>query len=207
MSQPILYGAAFSVYVRSVRLCLEEKAVAYDLVPVRPASGEARERHPFGKIPVFEHEGLTLFEAPAIAEYIDERFAGRPLRPQTVAGRARMRQWVSAFADYVYPVAVRRVALPLFIEANGGAAADMMAVEAAASEVPAVLAPFDRALDRLTPYLAGAAPSIADFMLYPVLDMARRVPPLQSVLDGLPRLADWRERMAARPSATATLPG
>ena len=34
MSDPILFGAAYSVYVRSVRLALEEKGVAYRLEEV-----------------------------------------------------------------------------------------------------------------------------------------------------------------------------
>ncbi|MEQ9814384.1 MAG: glutathione S-transferase family protein [Azospirillaceae bacterium] len=207
MSQPILHGAPYSVYVRAVRLCLEEKSVSYQLVDIAPGSAAAVARHPYGKIPVFEHDGLTLTEAPAIAEYVDERFAGRPLRPETVAGRARMRQWVSVYADYVYPVAVRQVALPLFLAERDGAPTDPAAIARAAAAVPGLLAPLEAAIDRMTPYLAGAAPSIADFMLYPLLDMARRVAPLHGILDGLPRLADWRERMAARPSAAATAPG
>jgi glutathione S-transferase len=65
-------GAPYSVYVRSVRLTLEEKAVDYDLVPVDifAAGGPPREqvaRHPFGKIPAFEHDSFRLYEAGAIA--------------------------------------------------------------------------------------------------------------------------------------------
>jgi len=59
--KPTVFGAPYSVYVRSVRLTLEEKAVDYDLVPVDifAAGGPPREqvaRHPFGKIPAFEHD-------------------------------------------------------------------------------------------------------------------------------------------------------
>jgi len=32
-----------------------------------------RERHPFGKIPEFDHDGFRLYEAGAIARYVDER--------------------------------------------------------------------------------------------------------------------------------------
>jgi hypothetical protein len=32
--KPIVFGAPYSVYVRAVRLALEEKGVAYELVPV-----------------------------------------------------------------------------------------------------------------------------------------------------------------------------
>ena len=34
MSEPVLYGAAYSVYVRSARLALAEKGVAYRLQEV-----------------------------------------------------------------------------------------------------------------------------------------------------------------------------
>jgi glutathione S-transferase len=32
--KPIVFGAPYSVYVRAVRLALEEKDIAYELVPV-----------------------------------------------------------------------------------------------------------------------------------------------------------------------------
>ena len=55
----IVYGAAWSVYVRIVRLVLEEKQVPYSLIDVDvfaetgvPAAH--LERQPFGRIPAFE---------------------------------------------------------------------------------------------------------------------------------------------------------
>jgi glutathione S-transferase len=80
---PIVFGAPYSVYVRAVRLALEEKGVAYELVPVDifgpggPPADHMR-RHPFGKIPAFEHEGFRLYEAGAVTRYVDETFC-RPL--------------------------------------------------------------------------------------------------------------------------------
>jgi glutathione S-transferase len=70
-SQPIVFGAPYSVYVRIVRLVLEEKGVPYQLVPVDifaadEPSPEYMARHPFGKIPAFEHAGFRLYEAGAI---------------------------------------------------------------------------------------------------------------------------------------------
>ncbi|CAM5211102.1 Glutathione S-transferase OS=Bosea thiooxidans OX=53254 GN=ARD30_25575 PE=4 SV=1 [Bosea thiooxidans] len=73
--------APYSVYVRAVRLALEEKGVAYRLDPVDvfakdgpPAS--LLERQPFGRIPAFEHDGFRLYEAGAIERYVDEAFPG-----------------------------------------------------------------------------------------------------------------------------------
>jgi glutathione S-transferase len=103
--KPTVFGAPYSVYVRSVRLTLEEKAVDYDLVPVDifAAGGPPREqvaRHQFGKIPAFEHDSFRLYEAGAIARYIDEAFAGVPLQPADVRGRARMTQIISILDSY-----------------------------------------------------------------------------------------------------------
>jgi glutathione S-transferase len=106
-TKPTVFGAPYSVYVRSVRLTLEEKAIDYDLVPVDIfAAGdppaEHLARHPFGKIPAFEHDGFRLYEAEAITRYIDEAFAGVPLQPADVRRRARMTQVISILDSYAY---------------------------------------------------------------------------------------------------------
>ena len=96
-SHPIVFGAPYSVYVRAVRLALEEKGVPYELVPVdifAPGgpSPEHRERHPFGKIPALEHAGFRLYEAGATTRYVDEAFPGPRLQPEEPRSRARMNQ-------------------------------------------------------------------------------------------------------------------
>ena len=94
-NRPIVFGAPYSVYARAVRLALEEKGVQYELVPVDVfASGgpppEHKSRHPFGKIPAFEHAGFRLDEAGAITRYVDEAFPGPGLQPKDARSRARM---------------------------------------------------------------------------------------------------------------------
>jgi glutathione S-transferase len=105
--QPIVFRAPYSVYGRAARLALEEKGVGYELVPVDIfASGGPPAahlvRHPFGKIPAFEHAGFRLYEAEVITRYIDEAFAGPRLQPEDVHGRARMTQIISVLDSYVY---------------------------------------------------------------------------------------------------------
>src|SRR6516225_9595126 len=51
-NHPIVFGAPYSVYVRAVRLALEEKGVPYELVPIDifapgGAPPEHQVRHPF----------------------------------------------------------------------------------------------------------------------------------------------------------------
>jgi glutathione S-transferase len=87
---PIVYGAAYSVYVQAVRLTLWAKQVPYELVEVDvfAAGGPPPEhlaRHPFGRIPAFKHNGLQLYETAPICRYIDESFEGPQLQPPTLS--------------------------------------------------------------------------------------------------------------------------
>ncbi len=94
MADPVIYGPAFSTYVRSVLLTLEEKGAPYRLEEINiledaHQTPEYRARHPFTKVPAFEHDGFALYEAVAIMRYVDETFAARPCSPTSRArGRA-----------------------------------------------------------------------------------------------------------------------
>jgi glutathione S-transferase len=120
--KPIVFGAPWSVHVCAVRLTLEEKGRAYELVPVdsfAPGGPPAEHlgRHPFGKIPVFEHAGFRLYEAGAITRRIDEVFAGPALQLADPRCRARMTQIISVLDSYAYrtlvwDIYVERIARP-----------------------------------------------------------------------------------------------
>ncbi len=67
MTEPIVFGAPYSVYLRAVRLALEEKGVPYRLeeIDIFADGGPPKDylaRHPFGRIPAFEHDGFRLYE-------------------------------------------------------------------------------------------------------------------------------------------------
>jgi glutathione S-transferase len=107
MARVALFGASYSVYVRIVRLTLAELGVPYDLVEIDIFSKDGvpadyRDRHPFGRIPAFEHGGFRLFEADAIVGHIAERFDGSRLLPADVKERARMRQIMRVMDNYGY---------------------------------------------------------------------------------------------------------
>ena len=96
MSEVTVFGASYSVYVRIVRLVLEETRIPYELVEVDIFSKDSvpadyASRHPFGRIPAFEHAGFRMFETDAIADYILDRFGDGGLLPEDARHRARMR--------------------------------------------------------------------------------------------------------------------
>ncbi len=75
MVDPVIYGPAFSTYVRSVRLALEEKGAPYRLEEINiledaHQTPEYRARHPFAKVPAFEHDGCGAFGHPQPAALV-----------------------------------------------------------------------------------------------------------------------------------------
>jgi glutathione S-transferase len=94
-----LHHAWRSSASRRVRLCLEEKGLAYESHPVDLAkqeqhSPEYLKINPNGVIPTLLHEGRALYESGTICEYLDEVFPEPPLRPADPWGRATMRNWI-----------------------------------------------------------------------------------------------------------------
>jgi len=208
MSRPIVFGASYSVYVRIVRLALEEKRIAYELVPVdvfAPGGPPAEhlKRHPFGRIPAFEHEGFRLYEAGAITRYVDETFPDPPLLPARPRERARVHQMLSMLDSYAY----RTLVWDLFVERvrapQQGRVADEARIAAALPRARTCL----RALTELTTHpvwLAGDALSLADLHAAPMIALLRLAPEGAQLLAEQPRLGAWWEAMAQRPSMTAT---
>ncbi|TIR12841.1 MAG: glutathione S-transferase family protein, partial [Mesorhizobium sp.] len=116
MSKPIVYGADYSVYVRIVRLVLEEKGIDYELVPVDIFAADGIpgwyfDHQPFGRIPAFEHDGFRLYETGAITRYVDEAFDGPMLQPAEARSRARMNQIIGMLDAYAYRAMVWDVAV------------------------------------------------------------------------------------------------
>jgi glutathione S-transferase len=200
--QPIVYGAAYSAYVRGVRLTLIEKGVAYDLVEVdvfgKPADRAAQlTRHPFGKIPAFEHAGLRLYESQAIERYVDEAFDGPRLQPADLCRRARMNQVLGLLDAYVYPILVWEVHTERVEKPRRGVAADEAKIAAGLAKSETCL----RALDAIMgegPWLAGPSLTLADLHAAPMIDYFRLAPEGRDMLDWFPRIAAWFESMTGR---------
>lgn len=87
-----------------VRWALEEVGQPYDVRYLEQGSQKApphRAIQPFGQVPTYEEEGLTLFESGAIVMHIA---ATRPgLRPNDPAGDARVLEWAFAALNTLEP--------------------------------------------------------------------------------------------------------
>ncbi|WP_294333160.1 glutathione S-transferase family protein [uncultured Sphingomonas sp.] len=87
-----------------VRWALEELGLAYKVRLISFAAMKAPEhlaRQPFGQIPSFEEDGLTLFESGAIVHHLAKRHAG--LLPEDPTARARAVAWMFGAVSTVEP--------------------------------------------------------------------------------------------------------
>jgi glutathione S-transferase len=201
-----VFGVPGSPYMRAVLMGLEEKGAAYELVALRAGESKQPEhpaRHPFGRVPAFEHDGFALYETQAILRYIDSAFPGAALQPSDQKQRARMDQLVGICDWYLFPqvgvtIAFQRIVKPLIM---GGAPDEEIIAKAIpnAERCFAVIAGFLRA-----PFLTGAQLSIADLMIACHMSMLVATPECRAIIARHPELRDWLTRMEARPSMQRT---
>lgn len=207
MAGIILYGFDGSTYVRTVRMLLAEKGAQYEQVPVNVLQGEPRQaehlaRHPFGKVPVLDHDGFRILETSAIAPYLDEVLPGPSFTPDTPKDRARMRMAMGIIDSYGYNALIGVAGYHLFPDFIGGPNEDARRQGIATGR---------RVLEELMKlrggdaFIAGARPSLGDLYLAPICFYVSLTPDAGEVfaVDGL---APWWERMQAMPSYKATEP-
>ena len=204
MAKPILYGADYSVYVRIARMALEEKGVAYELVPLDIFAVDGvpawyLEHHPFGRIPAFEHDGFRLFETGAIARYIDEAFEGPLLQPADPRGRARMGQIIGMLDAYGYRAMVWDVA----VERLENTPADEKLIADGLSKAETVLKVL-ASLKSGGPWLLGDQLTLADLHAAPIIAYFLKVADGRDLLARFADIGDWYARVAARPSFART---
>jgi len=95
-----LYHGWLSSASRRVRLCLAEKGVSYESVPIDMGKQEHHSpaylaMNPNGVVPALQLDtGESLYESSTICEYLEDLVPERPLRPADPYQRAVMRNFV-----------------------------------------------------------------------------------------------------------------
>src|SRR5215510_10535076 len=172
MSDFIVHGVPGSPFLRSVQLGLEEKGARYRLAAMAPGESKSAahlKRHPFGRIPAFEHGDFQLYETQAILRYLDDVIPEPALEPADPRAAARMNQIIGINDWYFFPKAA---AMIVFQRIVGPALFGMTADEAVCAAAVPIARVCVEELERLIgtqPFLAGDRLSIADIMLAPQL--------------------------------------
>ena len=81
---------------------IDELPQLLNVLKGEPKTPEHRERHPFGKVPVLDHDGMRILETTAIARYLNDVLPGKSLIPSTPKDRARMDMVIALVDSYGY---------------------------------------------------------------------------------------------------------
>jgi glutathione S-transferase len=227
-----LYNFPQSTCSQKVRLVLAEKGLDWKDHRLEAARGEHLTPeylvlNPNGVVPTLIHDGDPIIDSSVINEYLDEVFPAVPLRPADAKARARMRAW-RQYIDEVPTPAIRPPSFNFFIvQSFAGLTAEQFAALAERlplrkhfyqrmgqggfndADIAEAVDKLESSLKRMEksladgPWLNGADYSLADVSITPtVVRMADLG--LAHHWNDKPRVADWYERIQARPAFAAT---
>jgi len=181
-----------------VRWALEEAGLPYTTRLLEQGDQDQpqyRALQPFGQVPIFEEDGLVLFESGAIVLHIGER--SEALLPRDSGARARATQWLIAALNSIEPCIMNVAAIDLFHAEQ----------EWAKLRRPGAVAFVERRLTALTrslgdkPFLDGERFTAGDLMMATVL----RILSHTDLVVRERRLAAYLGRCTARAAFTRAL--
>ena len=208
MSDITLWGFDGSTYVRTVKMLLAEKGVTQikqiplNVLKGEPKAAEHLQRHPFGKVPVLDHDGMRLLETTAITRYLDDVLPGRSLIPATPKDRARMDMIIGIIDSYGYGELIGGVAaFHLFPDFVGGKNEAMRkdGIENGRKVVELAMK-----AKGSSSFIAGEL-SLADLYLAPIAFYVALTPDQDVVFD-VDGFADWWTKIQALRSFKETQP-
>jgi glutathione S-transferase len=199
----------FSPFCWRTKMALAHKGLVATTIPWRFTDKDVIAFSGQGLVPVIRDGDKIVNDSWKIAEYLDEAYPGRPLlfgSSEAKALTAFVRDWVN---QGVHLALIRGVLLDIHAtiapkdrdyfrssrEQRFGRKLEEVALSpvAAEKEITTVLSPM-RATLKGQPFIAGAGPAYADYILFGALQWVRAVSPL-AVLKPDDALYAWRERM------------
>jgi glutathione S-transferase len=175
-----------------VRWALEEAGLPYEEMLIGPEDQKSesyRRMQPFGQVPIYEEDGLVLFESGAIVLHIAER--SEVLMPREPKARARVQTWVFAALNSVEQHVQNYTSLDLFFAKE----------EWARLRRPSALEAVQSRLNVLSKWLEGREYledrfTAGDLMMTTVLRIVRHT----ELVTKMPVLEAYRQRCEARPA-------
>ena len=207
MTTMILWGFDGSTYVRTVKMLLAEKRfsnfrqVPLNVLKGEPKSAEHLTRHPFGKVPVLEHDGARILETSAIVRYLDDVLTGTSLTPDNARDRARMDMTIGVVDSYGYSALINVAGYHLFPDFVGGQNDD---ARSAGLQTGREVLEFAMRTRGKSAFIAGDL-SLADLYLAPIAFYISLTPD-RDALFAVEGFQSWWTRVQALPSYIATHP-
>jgi glutathione S-transferase len=188
---------------RSLRVLwtLRELEVDFELVEVDPTKGELRRPeflalNPAGKLPVLVDGDFVLTESVAIVLYLAEKYPEKQLLPGGLRARAEVHRWLLFCATELEQPLWRITRHTVLYPPEKRLAAEVPIARQEFLDMAAVL---EQHLESRQ-FLVGEQVTVADFVAAYTLDMASLMEK-HHLLDELPTLREYLERMYRRPKA------
>jgi glutathione S-transferase len=205
----IVYGAPLSPFVRKLRLFLAEKGLEYQLEIITPFGQPEwyRELSPLGRIPALKDDDFALADSSVICHYLEEKYPDlEALYGSTPAQRARI-NWLEKYADYeLAPLTTFAVFRNRVLKPTMQQPCDEAAVQSALHDkLPAHFDYLEKTLGNAD-YFVDNRLSMADLAIScQLINLEHGGERVDS--QRWPQLAALLERIKARPSVQAVLPG
>ncbi|XP_027930349.1 glutathione S-transferase F11-like [Vigna unguiculata] len=200
-----VYGEARAACPQRVMLCLLEKGIDFELVPVHLQQGQHKTPQflllqPFGQVPVVEDGDFRLFESRAIIRYYATKYAerGSDLLGKTLEERALVEQWLEVeahnFNNLCFTIMFQLVILPKM-----GKVGDLALAEKSEKDLEKVLDVYETRLSQST-YLAGHFFSLADLSHLPGLAHLIEEAKLGHLVTQRKNVNTWWQKISSRPA-------
>ena len=209
MNTVTLSGFHLSVYTRAAQMALVAKGVRFERAEFNPFDQDDLARlkrlHPFGRVPVLDHDGFRLWETQAILGYVDEAFYDLSLTPANARERARMRQVMGIVDSYLYWPLVRQVFSQRVFQPLLGEVPDEDSIRDGLDKAGPVLDALEKIAEEGLVLVPGRLDQ-SGCLLWPMLDYFRMAPEGAGMLEARPGLARWCTWVESCPEAKTTRP-
>ncbi|KAK0608369.1 hypothetical protein LWI29_029750 [Acer saccharum] len=207
-----VHGMALATCTSRVLLCLAEKGLDYELIPVDVAAGEHKQQpylslNPFGQIPAFEDGDVKLFESRAISKYLANKhkdIGTDLLRSSCLKESAIVETWMEVEA-HQFNAPMRTLIHQLILNPLGGSVSDEKIIETELEKLGKVFDVYEQKLS-VTKYLAGDFYSMADLYHIPYLFYFMKTPKAIVVTDR-PHVLAWWMDISSRPATIEVAQG
>lgn len=178
MTETILYGYWRSSATYRTRIALNLKGVSYRTVGVHLLKDENNSpehlaRHPSGRVPILEIDGVRIGQSMAMIDYLDETRPEPPLLPKDAKARALVRDIKDQIVADIHPLNNTSTLARLRSQfgADDAAIASWYAywIERGFKVLEQMLPPKGE-------FCVGDAATLADIVLVPQVTNARRYP-------------------------------
>ncbi|GAA0161241.1 transferase [Lithospermum erythrorhizon] len=199
-----VYGSDYASAKR-VMVCLAEKNIQYELIPVDITKGENKDPvylklQPFGSTPVIQDGDYTLYESRAIIRYYAEKYKsqGTELFGKTIEERGLVEQWLEVEAHNFQPPLYTMVIQILF-SSKMGFTPDQNLIQECEEKLAKVLDIYEERLST-SKYLAGDFFSLADLSHLPFTQYLVGKCEKEYMIKNRKHVSAWWDDISNRPS-------